>query len=183
MLSRIIITLAFVFSFTANAAVTNERAKFECGGGGASGAAITVFYDITTTSYTMLMAGTDGGAGYATFVDQDRNAYTPPSGKKAIVDCMKWMNTDNVNAPSGLTFSTAAGSGNWETTAPSGSTKLFGDHNGNEPIMFLPSPTYALYGYHPLIGVEFTNGTYMNLYKISATGDVWMVAYIREVDE
>jgi len=183
MLSRILMIVFLLVSFSAEAAVTNERAKFECGGGGASGASITVFYDVATTSYTMLMAGTDGGAGWATFVDMDRNAYTPPSGKKAIVDCFKWMNTDNVNAPTALTFSTAAVTNNWEGSAPTGDVQVFGTHNSNYPIMFIPSPTYALYGYHPMIGLEFSNGSYMNMYKISATGDAWFIAYIREVDE
>jgi hypothetical protein len=181
-MKKLILVFA-LFTINAFAAPIGERPKLVCGKGAAGGAVKTVFLDIPNTSYKMLLAGTDGGAGYSTFVDMDRNAYTPPSGKKAIVDCIKWMNTDNVNTPTSLSYSTAAVTSNWEGTAPAGNADLWGTHNSNVPILIFPSPTQALYGYHPVWGIEFNNGTYLNQFHSTASGDAWLLAFVREVNQ
>jgi len=178
-----LILIALLFTANVFAAPLGDRPKLVCGKGAAGGAVKTVFLDVATTSYTMILAGTDGGAGYSTFVDMDRNAFTPPSGKKAIVDCIKWMNTDNVNTPTSLSYSTAAVTNNWEGTAPTGNSILWGTHNSNVPILIFPSPIQSLYGYHPVWGVEFNSGTYLNQYHTTAAGDAWLLAYIRIVDQ
>lgn len=192
MLSKFITILLLVFSFSSQAAVLGEKMKFECG---TDSARKTVIYDVDVVSAKMLQAAQTTG-GYGVFVDQDRNTYEVPTGKKFIVDCIWFRDAtasgingavwtaDNNGAPGTPTGMTAQ----WDSTNPPSNSYLLlwePDADGASPNILARAADTAVSNKPrivPFFGLQITTASIFGVLNDTGTGDIYATAFGREVD-